>query len=35
MSFRTINPATGELIREFPLQSDEEVFAALATADRL
>jgi len=34
MSFRTINPATGELIKEFPLQSDEQVFAALATADR-
>ncbi|WP_329021884.1 aldehyde dehydrogenase family protein [Streptomyces sp. NBC_01423] len=35
MSFRTINPATGELVKEFPLQSDDEVFAALATADRL
>lgn len=34
MSFRTINPATGELVREFPLQSDDEVFAALAQADR-
>lgn len=35
MTFRTINPATGELVREFPLQSDAEVFAALDTADRL
>jgi succinate-semialdehyde dehydrogenase/glutarate-semialdehyde dehydrogenase len=35
MSFRTINPATGELVKEFPLQSDEEVFAALETADTL
>ncbi|GAA2822706.1 NAD-dependent succinate-semialdehyde dehydrogenase [Nonomuraea rubra] len=35
MSFQTINPATGELVREFPLQSDAEVFAALDTADRL
>jgi succinate-semialdehyde dehydrogenase / glutarate-semialdehyde dehydrogenase len=34
MSFRTINPATGDLVKEFPWQSDEEVFAALATADR-
>lgn len=35
MSFRTINPATGELVKEYQLQSDEEVFAALETADRL
>jgi succinate-semialdehyde dehydrogenase/glutarate-semialdehyde dehydrogenase len=34
MSFRTINPATGEAGRAFPFQSDEEIFAALATADR-
>jgi succinate-semialdehyde dehydrogenase/glutarate-semialdehyde dehydrogenase len=34
MSFTTINPATGEQLAEFPLQTDEEVFAALATADR-
>lgn len=34
MSFLTINPATGELVKEFPLQSDEQVFAALETADR-
>jgi len=33
MSFRTINPATGELVKEFPLQSDEEIFAALETAE--
>ncbi|CAB3745702.1 NAD-dependent succinate-semialdehyde dehydrogenase [Paraburkholderia humisilvae] len=32
MSFRTINPATGKVVEEFPLQSDEQVFAALATA---
>jgi succinate-semialdehyde dehydrogenase / glutarate-semialdehyde dehydrogenase len=34
VSFRTINPATGRLVKEFPLQSDEEVFAALDTADK-
>jgi succinate-semialdehyde dehydrogenase/glutarate-semialdehyde dehydrogenase len=33
MSFRTINPATGEVVKEFPLQSDEQVFAALSRAD--
>jgi succinate-semialdehyde dehydrogenase/glutarate-semialdehyde dehydrogenase len=35
MSFETINPATGELVKEFPLQSDDEVITALDTADRL
>ncbi|MGW1297216.1 NAD-dependent succinate-semialdehyde dehydrogenase [Streptomyces sp. NPDC002533] len=35
MVFQTINPATGEFVKEFPLQSNEEVFAALDTADRL
>ena len=35
MSFQSINPATGELIKEFPLQSDTEVFAALEKADKL
>lgn len=34
MSFRTINPATGELVKEFPFQSDEDIFAALETADK-
>lgn len=34
MSFQSINPATGQLIKEFPLHSDAEVFAALETADR-
>lgn len=34
MTFRTINPATGELVKEFPLQSDEEVFKALDAADK-
>lgn len=33
MSFRTINPATGEAGHEFPLQSDEQVLAALAAAE--
>lgn len=33
MSFRTINPSTGELLKEYPFQSDEAVFAALKTAD--
>jgi len=34
VSFATINPATGEFVEEFPLQSDKEVFEALDTADR-
>jgi succinate-semialdehyde dehydrogenase/glutarate-semialdehyde dehydrogenase len=34
MSFRTINPATGEVVKEFPLQSDQQVFAALSNADK-
>ncbi|MFI5606666.1 aldehyde dehydrogenase family protein [Amycolatopsis sp. NPDC051903] len=34
MSFVSVNPATGEVVKEFSLHSDEEVFAALATADR-
>ena len=33
MSFQTINPATGDLVKEFALQSDAEVFAALEKAD--
>ncbi|MFI5734924.1 NAD-dependent succinate-semialdehyde dehydrogenase [Kribbella sp. NPDC051587] len=32
--FTSINPATGETVKEFPLQSDEEVRSALATADQ-
>ncbi len=31
--YKSINPATGELIKAFPEQTDEEVFAALTTAD--
>ncbi|MCQ6255318.1 NAD-dependent succinate-semialdehyde dehydrogenase [Pseudomonas sp. Q11] len=34
MSFRSINPATGELVKEFPLQTDEEVFSALDQAEQ-
>ncbi|MEV6235367.1 NAD-dependent succinate-semialdehyde dehydrogenase [Lentzea sp. NPDC051838] len=34
MTFRTINPATGELVKEFGTQSDDEIVAALSTADR-
>ncbi|MHB9837080.1 NAD-dependent succinate-semialdehyde dehydrogenase [Paraburkholderia terrae] len=34
MSFRTVNPATGKVVKEFPLQTDEQVFAALNTADK-
>lgn len=34
MSFRTTNPATGEVVQDFPLLSDEQVFAALSVADR-
>ncbi|WP_121812085.1 aldehyde dehydrogenase family protein [Mucilaginibacter kameinonensis] len=34
MSFQTINPATGDLLKEFPLQTDEQVIAALETANK-
>ncbi|BCQ28647.1 NAD-dependent succinate-semialdehyde dehydrogenase [Caballeronia sp. EK] len=34
MTFQTINPATGKLVKEFPLQSDDQVFAALDAAHR-
>jgi succinate-semialdehyde dehydrogenase / glutarate-semialdehyde dehydrogenase len=34
MTFQTINPATGEAGPEFPFLTDNEVFAALETADR-
>jgi succinate-semialdehyde dehydrogenase/glutarate-semialdehyde dehydrogenase len=34
MSFRTINPATGEVVKEFSLQWDEQVFTALCNADK-
>ncbi|CAG9207759.1 Succinate-semialdehyde dehydrogenase (NADP(+)) [Paraburkholderia sabiae] len=34
MSFVTVNPATGKVVKEFPLQSDEQVFAALSAADK-
>lgn len=34
MGFATIDPTTGELVEEFPTQSDEEVFAALAAAEK-
>lgn len=34
MSFSTTNPTTGELLREFPLQTDAEIFEALSVADR-
>jgi hypothetical protein len=33
LSFRTKNPATGEEVKEFPLQS-EEIFVALRSATR-
>lgn len=33
MGFRTINPTTGEVVKEYPFQSDKEVFDALTTAD--
>ncbi|EPG4893976.1 TPA: NAD-dependent succinate-semialdehyde dehydrogenase [Citrobacter koseri] len=35
MSFQSINPATGELLKTFPLQTDAEVFSALEKADTL
>ncbi|ENM2868405.1 NAD-dependent succinate-semialdehyde dehydrogenase [Citrobacter koseri] len=35
MSFQSINPATGELLKTFPLQTDAEVFSALEKADAL
>jgi succinate-semialdehyde dehydrogenase / glutarate-semialdehyde dehydrogenase len=34
MSFSTVNPATGKVVKEFPLQSDEQVIDALAAADK-
>jgi len=34
MNFRTVNPATGKVVKEFPLQSDEQVFTALSQADK-
>jgi succinate-semialdehyde dehydrogenase / glutarate-semialdehyde dehydrogenase len=34
LSFRSINPATGELIKEYPFQSDNEIYTALKAADR-
>ncbi|MEM5423409.1 NAD-dependent succinate-semialdehyde dehydrogenase [Paraburkholderia ferrariae] len=34
MSFVTVNPANGEVVKEYPLQSDEQVFAALGAADK-
>jgi succinate-semialdehyde dehydrogenase/glutarate-semialdehyde dehydrogenase len=34
MSYRTVNPATGELVKEFPFQTDQEVFAALSVAEK-
>ena len=33
MSFQTVNPATGETLRTFPMASDAEVATALKTAD--
>ncbi len=33
MVYRTINPTTGHVIKEYPFQSDAEIFAALTTAD--
>lgn len=35
MRFQSINPATGELLKTFPLQTDAEVFSALEKADTL
>lgn len=34
MNFQTINPATGDLLKEFPLQTDQEVMAALEIANK-
>ncbi|PTR35119.1 succinate-semialdehyde dehydrogenase/glutarate-semialdehyde dehydrogenase [Luteibacter sp. OK325] len=34
MSFRTTNPTTGEFVKDFPFQTNEEIFAALTTADK-
>jgi succinate-semialdehyde dehydrogenase/glutarate-semialdehyde dehydrogenase len=33
MGFRTVNPATGERVKEFPFQTDDEVLKALEVAD--
>lgn len=34
MNFHTINPATGELLKEFPLQTDKEVIELLDKANK-
>ncbi|WP_454621194.1 NAD-dependent succinate-semialdehyde dehydrogenase [Bradyrhizobium cenepequi] len=34
MSFRAINPATGEVLKEFQFQTDEQILAELNTADK-
>ncbi|MGY3617093.1 NAD-dependent succinate-semialdehyde dehydrogenase [Bradyrhizobium sp. USDA 10063] len=34
MSFRAINPATGEVLKEFQFQTDEQIIAELNTADK-
>jgi hypothetical protein len=34
VSFRALNPATGKIVQEFPLQSDEQIFAALEKANK-
>lgn len=33
MTYQTTNPSTGEVTKEYPLQSDTEIFAALKRAD--
>ena len=34
MPYRSVNPATGEVLKTFTEHTDQEVMAALATADK-
>ena len=34
MSYASVNPATGEVLESFPEHTDEEMWGALATADK-
>ena len=33
MSYASVNPATGEVLKSFPEHTDEQMWGALATAD--
>ena len=34
MSYASVNPATGEVLKSFPEHTDEQMWGALATADK-